>query len=102
VPNRIGRSHPMSTKRITTGFDAQSTAADVIAGIDLTGRRIIVTGGSSGIGVETARALAAANAEVTLAVRDIEAGHWTATDITASTGNTQVLVARLDLSDRDS
>lgn len=92
----------MNSKRITTGFGAQSTAADVIAGIDLTGRRIIVTGGSSGIGVETARALAAANAEVTLAVRDIEAGHRTAADITASTANTHVLVARLDLSDRDS
>jgi NAD(P)-dependent dehydrogenase (short-subunit alcohol dehydrogenase family) len=92
----------MSTQRLTTGFGAQSTAADVIAGIDLTGRRIIVTGGSSGIGVETARALAAANAEVTLAVRDVKAGHRTAADITASTGNRQVLVARLDLSERDS
>ncbi|MFD9871970.1 hypothetical protein ACFWWX_32800, partial [Streptomyces niveus] len=59
---------------ITTPFNAGSTAAEVIAGIDLTGRRSVVTGGSSGIGVETARALAGAGAEVTLAVRDVGAG----------------------------
>jgi NAD(P)-dependent dehydrogenase (short-subunit alcohol dehydrogenase family) len=41
----------------------------VIDGIDLSGRRAIVTGGSSGIGVETARALASVGAEVALAVR---------------------------------
>ena len=72
--------------RITTAFGAQSTAAEVIAGIDLGDRRAIVTGGSSGIGVETARALASAGAEVTLAVRDLEAGERTARDIVA--GNT--------------
>ena len=60
----------MSSNRIVTPFGVQSTAAEVIAGIDLTGKRAIVTGGSSGIGAETARALASANAEVTLAVRD--------------------------------
>jgi len=68
----------MDSERITTRFGAQSTAAEVIAGIDLTGRRAIVTGGASGIGVETARALAGANAEVTLAVRNLEAGERTA------------------------
>jgi NAD(P)-dependent dehydrogenase (short-subunit alcohol dehydrogenase family) len=86
--------------RITTPFGAQSTAAEVIAGIDLTGRRAIVTGGSSGIGIETARALASAGADVTLAVRDADAGHRTAADITAATGNTAVHVGRLDLADR--
>jgi NAD(P)-dependent dehydrogenase (short-subunit alcohol dehydrogenase family) len=79
------------------GFD--STAAEVIEGIDLTGRRAIVTGGSSGIGVETARALAGAGAEVTLAVRDIDAGDRTAADITSSTGNRGIHVGRLDLAD---
>jgi hypothetical protein len=44
--------------RITTPFNAESTAAEVVAGIDLSGRRAIVTGGASGIGIETARALA--------------------------------------------
>jgi NAD(P)-dependent dehydrogenase (short-subunit alcohol dehydrogenase family) len=54
------------------GFD--STAAEVTDGIDLSGSRAIVTGGSSGIGIETARALSAAGAEVTLAVRNTDAG----------------------------
>jgi NAD(P)-dependent dehydrogenase (short-subunit alcohol dehydrogenase family) len=84
---------------ITTPFTATSTAAEVVDGIDLDGRRAIVTGGSSGIGVETARALAGAGAEVTLAVRDLSAGERTADDIIATTGNKQVLVSRLDLAD---
>jgi NAD(P)-dependent dehydrogenase (short-subunit alcohol dehydrogenase family) len=88
--------------RIITRFGAQSTAAEVIEGIDLTGRRAAVTGGASGIGVETARALADANAEVTLAVRNLEAGERIAADITSSTGNTRVLVAPLELADRAS
>ncbi|HEX3957526.1 MAG TPA: SDR family NAD(P)-dependent oxidoreductase, partial [Trebonia sp.] len=54
---------------IRTPFTGASTAADVIAGVDLTGRRAIVTGATSGIGTETARALASAGADVTLAVR---------------------------------
>ena len=48
--------------RITTPFDAQLTAGEVIAGVDLTGKRAVVTGGASGIGLETARALATAGA----------------------------------------
>jgi NAD(P)-dependent dehydrogenase (short-subunit alcohol dehydrogenase family) len=90
------------TDRIITPFTAESTAAEVIAGIDLTGRRAIVTGGSSGIGIETARALAGAGAEVTLAVRNPEAGRRTAADIAGTTGNERVLVASLDLSDQAS
>jgi NAD(P)-dependent dehydrogenase (short-subunit alcohol dehydrogenase family) len=91
-----------STARISTPFSAASTAAEVVAGIDLAGRRVIVTGGASGIGIETARALAGAGAEVTLAVRNLEAGERTAEDIIASTGNKQVLVAPLDLADQAS
>ncbi|MEW1796579.1 SDR family NAD(P)-dependent oxidoreductase [Streptomyces niveus] len=91
-----------STGRVTTPFGAESTAAEVVAGVDLTGRRAVVTGGSSGIGVETARALAGAGAEVTLAVRDIDAGERTARDIGTTTGNPRVRVARLDLADQGS
>jgi NAD(P)-dependent dehydrogenase (short-subunit alcohol dehydrogenase family) len=92
---------------ITTPFTAESTAAEVVDGIDLTGRRAIVTGGASGIGIETARALAGAGAEVTLAVRNVEAGERTAAQITrttgtGTTGSKQVLVARLDLADQAS
>jgi NAD(P)-dependent dehydrogenase (short-subunit alcohol dehydrogenase family) len=91
----------MST-RITTPFNAASTAADVVEGIDLTGRRVIVTGGASGIGIETARALASAGGDVTLAVRNLDAGEQTAKDITSSTGNDRVHVEHLDLADRSS
>ena len=87
------------TTLITTPFGFESTAAEVIAGIDLTGKRAIVTGGSSGIGVETARALAGAGAEVTLAVRNTEAGAATAAEIERTTGSDTVRVGRLDLAD---
>lgn len=84
---------------ITTRFGFDSTAAEVVADIDLGGRCAIVTGGSSGIGVETARVLAAAGAEVTLAVRDTEAGAKAAAAITATTGSAAVHAAKLDLAD---
>jgi NAD(P)-dependent dehydrogenase (short-subunit alcohol dehydrogenase family) len=88
------------SNRISTPFTADTTAAEVIAGVDLSGKRAIVTGGSSGIGTETARALASAGAEVTLAVRDVEAGTRVAGNIIAATGNTNVFVEQLDLSDQ--
>ena len=88
--------------QITTPFDFNSTASDVIEGIDLTGKRAVVTGGASGIGVETARALASSGASVVLAVRDLEAGARVAADISATTHNPQVSVSRLDLAVRDS
>ncbi|EIV92285.1 dehydrogenase of unknown specificity [Frankia sp. QA3] len=82
---------------ITTPFSATSTAAEVLADVDLSGRRAVVTGASSGIGVETARALAGAGAQVTITVRDLDAGARVAADITASTGNEQVTIVPLDL-----
>ena len=90
------------SERITTPFGATSTAAEVLDGVDLTGRRAVVTGGASGIGVETARALAGRGAEVTIAVRDLAAGERTVAEIVATTGNKQVLAAPLDLLDRPS
>ena len=85
--------------RIETPFGFSSTADEVVAGIDLSGTRAIITGGSSEIGIETARALAAAGAEVTLAVCNTAAAARVAADITASTGNDHVRGARLDLVD---
>jgi NAD(P)-dependent dehydrogenase (short-subunit alcohol dehydrogenase family) len=84
---------------ITTPFGFRSTAAEVVAGIDLTGKRAIVTGGSSGIGVETARALAGAGAQVTLAVRNTDTGATAAADIAATTGRDDLAVAALELTD---
>jgi NAD(P)-dependent dehydrogenase (short-subunit alcohol dehydrogenase family) len=87
---------------ITTPFGRHSTAAEVVEGIDLSGKRAIVTGAASGIGVETARALALTGASVTLAVRNTDAGAQTAADITATTENQKIHVAPLDLSDQGS
>ncbi|RJK94317.1 SDR family NAD(P)-dependent oxidoreductase [Vallicoccus soli] len=83
-------------------FGATTTAAEVVDGVDLAGRRAVVTGGASGIGVETARALASAGAQVVLAVRDTAAGARTAAGIAASTGGPPVEVRPLDLADRAS
>jgi NAD(P)-dependent dehydrogenase (short-subunit alcohol dehydrogenase family) len=54
---------------VGSGFGAESTAADVIAGIDLTDRLAVVTGGYSGIGLETTRALVRAGAHVVVPAR---------------------------------
>lgn len=55
-----------------SGFNAQSTASEVINGIDLTGKVAIVTGGSTGIGLETVKVLANAGATVIVPVRDMK------------------------------
>ena len=70
----------------------ETTAAEVVDGLDLTGRRAVVTGGASGIGIPTARALAGAGAEVTLAVRRPDAAAQLAEEIGAH-------VRPLDLAD---
>jgi len=88
--------------RITTSFGFKTTAAEVVRGINLSGKRIIVTGAASGIGVETARALARTGAEITLAVRDMDAGGRVGKDIVATTGNGNIRVAKLDLAEQDS
>lgn len=88
--------------RITTKFGPRTTADEVVAGHDLTGVRAIVTGAASGIGVETARSLVRAGAEVTIAVRNVEAGEHVAADIAETTGRARPAVAALDLADINS
>jgi NAD(P)-dependent dehydrogenase (short-subunit alcohol dehydrogenase family) len=92
-------SDTADTDLITTPFGFETTAAEVVDGIDLADHRAVVTGASSGIGIETARALAGAGAAVTLAVRDVPSGERVAADIRASTGNAAVDVGRVDLTD---
>lgn len=92
----------MSATRLLTPYNARTGTAEIISGLNLSGRRAIVTGGASGIGIETARALASAGAEVTIAVRDPEAGGRTVAEIVNSTGNSMVDFAPLDLADRAS
>ncbi|ACT92759.1 SDR family NAD(P)-dependent oxidoreductase [Dyadobacter fermentans] len=58
-------------KPTDSGFDAFSTAQDVIRGIDLTGKTIIVTGGYAGIGLETVKTFAQAGARVIVPARDV-------------------------------
>ncbi len=59
-------------KPLGSGFTAASTSTEVISGIDLTGKTAIVTGGSTGIGLETAKVLAAAGATVIVLARNLE------------------------------
>ncbi len=86
-----GKQHP-----IGSGFPAASTAADVVAGIDMSGKSVIVTGGHAGLGLETTRRLSGAGASVTVAARDPERAE------AALTGLDRVEVSRLDLVDPDS
>ncbi|RIV36042.1 SDR family NAD(P)-dependent oxidoreductase [Micromonospora radicis] len=83
--------------RVVTPFGPRTTAAEVLAGVDLTGRRVIVTGGASGLGTETVRALAGAGAEVTIAVRRPAAAAELVEELAAAPGSARA--ARLDLSD---
>lgn len=73
------------------------TADEILAGLDLSGRRAIVTGGSSGVGAAIAAALSGAGAQVTLAVRDIEAGKRVAAQIAAERGVPAPQVRYIDL-----
>jgi NAD(P)-dependent dehydrogenase (short-subunit alcohol dehydrogenase family) len=88
--------------RIATGFGFASTAAEVVDGLDWSGKRVVITGGASGIGIETARAFASIGADVTLAVRNEPAAVPVVAALVASTGNRAVRTAPLDLADLDS
>lgn len=59
-------------KPVNSGFNAKSTTEEVIRGIDLSGKTAIVTGGNTGIGLETVRTLAAAGATVIIPARNVE------------------------------
>ncbi len=92
----------MTRELLTTPFDFHSSATDVLEGVDLSGKRVLVTGAGGGLGAETARALADVGAAVTLAVRRLEAGEELAQDIRRSTGNDEVWAVPLDLADQAS
>ena len=82
---------------LDSGFDASSTATDVLDGVDLTGRLALVTGGYSGIGLETTRALVAAGAHVVVPARRVEHAREELADLGGA-----VEVGELDLGDQDS
>ncbi|MEU9916870.1 SDR family NAD(P)-dependent oxidoreductase [Streptomyces sp. NPDC051001] len=82
--------------KIGSGFDARSTADDVLAGLDLTGKLAVVTGGYSGLGLETTRALTKAGARVVVPARRPAVARE------AVAGVDGVEVDELDLGDLDS
>ena len=86
------------TQTLGSPFGDYTPAREVAAGHDLTGRNVVVTGGATGIGIETARALAEAGAAVTLAVRNPAAGDAAAADINRTAKGAQTTVGALDLS----
>lgn len=78
-------------------FGPGSTTDDVLAGTVLDGRRFVITGASTGLGEETARALAAHGAAVTMAVRDPERGNAAADRIRSAVPDADLVVRELDL-----
>tara|TARA_R110002110_G_scaffold77815_4_gene204398 strand:- start:62 stop:1033 length:972 start_codon:yes stop_codon:yes gene_type:complete len=84
-------------KPLGSGFHAKSEPHEILAGIDLTGKTAIVTGGYSGIGLETTRALAAAGATVIVPVRDPAKAEENLLSIEGDISS-----ARMDLADLDS
>jgi len=77
-----------TTLGIATTFGAKSTTEEVLGGVDLKGKRILVTGVSAGIGVETARALVAHGADVVGAVRDLEKAKRATTEVRKAAAET--------------
>jgi NAD(P)-dependent dehydrogenase (short-subunit alcohol dehydrogenase family) len=78
-------------------FGAKTTALEVVEGINLKGKEVIITGASAGIGIETARALAKAGARVVIGARNLEKAEPIAKEIRESTNNPNVEVEKLDL-----
>jgi NAD(P)-dependent dehydrogenase (short-subunit alcohol dehydrogenase family) len=85
--------------RIAYAGGRRPTALEVVEGRDLSGKTAIVTGATSGLGVETARALASAGADVALAVRDMARGEAVAQEIRQGGAKGAVSVIPLELAD---
>jgi len=83
-------------------FDGRSTADEVLAGLDLTGMTVVVTGASAGLGYETARAMAAKGAEVVMAGRDPGKTAAAAERIRAGQPGAKLATVTIDLADLDS
>lgn len=82
---------------VQSPFHAKSTADEVLQGIDLTGKNAVVTGGYSGIGLETTRALAKAGARVTVPSRRLDAAQAALASVAGT-----VEIAEMDLADLSS
>ena len=82
---------------INPKFGEKTRALEVVEGLDLTGKEAIVTGASSGIGVETVRALAKAGARVVIATRDLPKAQAVAQQLSKETGSNKIEAEKLDL-----
>ncbi|MDG1399363.1 MAG: SDR family NAD(P)-dependent oxidoreductase [Candidatus Binatia bacterium] len=82
---------------IERSFGPNSTTREVLSGIDLQGKTALITGASGGLGAETARALAAAGANVILTARDLIRGQSVAESIRGESPNVQVELQELEL-----
>lgn len=89
---------------MTDRFGSRTTAQEALQGQSLSGKQAIVTGASSGLGIETTRVLALAGADVVMAVRNVKAGEDVAADLRAKlpAGSGKLEVQALDLSDLSS
>ena len=82
---------------MSSKFGFETNALEVVEGVDLSGKEIIITGGSSGIGIETTRALAKAGARITMGARNLEKAEAIAKEIRESTKNPNIEVEQLEL-----
>jgi len=80
-----------------TSFGATTTTDEVLEGIDLSGKRVVITGGASGLGTETARAMAAKGAQIVIPARDMAKGEAAVSEIQKSVPDAQIEVMDLDL-----
>jgi NAD(P)-dependent dehydrogenase (short-subunit alcohol dehydrogenase family) len=85
--------------RITSAFGAFSTAREVAASHDLTGKSVLITGAATGLGFETARALAERGAKIIIGVRKPDLGAAAADEIAKTATGPKPVVEYLDLSD---
>ncbi len=87
---------------MTQEFGAETSAEEVVRGLDLSGQTIVLTGGSAGLGVETARVLADRGARIVSVVRDEAKGRAAIDQIRKSVPEADIELALLDLFDLDS
>lgn len=82
---------------LRNSFNHDSTTDEVLDGIDLTGKVGLITGATSGLGAETARALASKGARVVITARNMEKAETVVAGIKASTGNMAIEIEKLEL-----
>ncbi len=88
---------PLAQQPLQSPFGHRSEAGEVVKGINLAGKTALVTGGASGLGVETVRALAQAGARVIMPVRNRQSGEVVAAELRRDTKNNAIETADMDL-----